>query len=75
MKSSFHTSGDAEMKPYASQVLRYIPGHVTSKFITLTHCPQLLWKTRMNQINIEEALSDLAACLCSRRIQQEEKRG
>lgn len=36
--------------------LCYILCHVTSKFITLTHCPQLLWKTRMNQINIEEAL-------------------
>lgn len=35
--------------------LCYILCHVTSKFITLTHCPQLLWKTRMNQINIEEA--------------------
>lgn len=36
--------------------LCYILCHVTSKFITLTYCPQLLWKTRMNQINIEEAL-------------------
>lgn len=34
----------------------YILRHVTSKFITLTHCPQLLWKTIMNQINIGEAL-------------------
>lgn len=53
--------------------LCYILCHVTSKFIMLTHCPQLLWKTRMNQINIEDALSDLAARLCSRWIRREER--
>lgn len=53
----------------------YILCHVTSKFITLTHWPQLLWKTRMNQINIEEALSSSSLSAFRRRIRQEEKRG
>lgn len=52
----------------------YLLCRVTSKFITLTHCPQLLWKTRMNQINIEEALQS-SSCLYSRWIQRQEKRG
>lgn len=53
MPSFFQMMETKEIK-CAETLMCYIQCHVTSKFITLTHCPQLLWKTRMNQINIEE---------------------